>query len=156
VKLTYQFCNRFTSSKFFYIMQLSKQLTAISVSNLIYISYSSIILKQTCTHFHFFFLNLSLQVFLHPLVLVHFKTSFISSDYFNIETCDLIRDGQARHMHHDSSVLKTDQLNFDIFRSKGIEMLQWHHFTLYKINVLSWKSEWGCHQQDTDKTRVIM
>jgi len=80
-------------------------------------------------------------VFLHPLVLVHFKTIFTSSDYFNIETCDLIRDGEPRHMHHDSNILKTDQLNFEIFRSKGIEMLQLHHFTLNKINVLSWKSE---------------
>ena len=80
-------------------------------------------------------------MFLQLLVFVHFKTSFINRDYFNIETCDLIRDREARHVHRDSSVLKTDQLNFEIFRSEGIEMLQLHHFALNKIVVLSWKSE---------------
>jgi len=61
-------------------------------------------------HFHIFF-NLSLQVFLHPLVLMHFKTGFVNTDYFNTETCDLIKVGEARHMHRDNSVLKTDQFN---------------------------------------------
>lgn len=68
---------------------------------------------------------------------MHFKTHFINIDYFNIETYDLIRDGDARHMHRDDSVLKTDHFNFEIFRSKGIEMLQLYHFTPNKIIVLS-------------------
>lgn len=63
-------------------------------------------------------------MFLHPSVLTHFKTSFVNSDYCNIETCDSIRDGEARHMHHDNSALKTDQFTFEIFRSKGIDILQ--------------------------------
>jgi hypothetical protein len=87
--------------------------------------------------FSYFFFNLSLQVFHHPLVHMHFKMGFINSDYFNIETCDLIRVGEARHMHHDNSVLKTDQFNFEIFRCKGIETLQLYHFMLNRIVVLS-------------------
>jgi len=41
-------------------------------------------------------------------------------------------------MHRDNSILKMDQLDFEIFMSKGIEMLQLYHFTLDKIIVLSW------------------
>jgi len=40
-------------------------------------------------------------------------------------------------MHRDNSVLKTDQFNFEIFRGKGIEMLQLYHFMLNRIVVLS-------------------
>jgi hypothetical protein len=62
---------------------------------------------------------------------------FINSDYFNIENCDLIKVGEARHVHRDNSVLKTDQFNFEIFRGKGIEMQQLYHFMLNRIVVLS-------------------
>lgn len=61
-----------------------------------------------------YFFNSSLQVFLHPLVLMLFKTSLIESVHFNIETCELIRDGEARHIHHDNSILKIDQFTFEI------------------------------------------
>ena len=49
----------------------------------------------------------------------------------------VITDRKARHMHRDNSILKMDQLDFEIFMSKGIEMLQLYHFTLDKIIVLS-------------------
>ena len=57
-------------------------------------------------HVFSYFFNSSLQVFLHQLVLMNFKTSFIESGHFNIETCELVRDGEARHTHCDDSVLK--------------------------------------------------